>query len=127
MRLTPTKDLAPLKAEALRRVDVEAEACRHQWVTPGDGMAMVYQQKAAEAVAFLGGGNGPFPFLQAEVDAGTAPDLAAAAATIKALSGAWATAGAAIEVLRRGAKVAVTTATCPAAIEAAATLDWPKP
>lgn len=127
MLLSLAKDLGPLRAAALARVDADAEGCRHLWITPGDGMAMVYQLKAAEAAAFLGGGAGPFPFLEAEVEAGAAPDLAAAAATIEALSDAWVAAGAAIEVLRRGAKLAVIAATNPGEISAAAAVDWPKP
>lgn len=46
-----------------------AEQCRMQYLTPGEGQALTYQEKYAEAVACHAGGEGPYPHLEAEAAA----------------------------------------------------------
>ena len=50
-------DLPALKIELSRRVDVDAETYRLRYITPGDGMQMVYAEKFAQAQGVLGLGE----------------------------------------------------------------------
>lgn len=92
------RDLITVKAENKSRISAAAEAARGKYITPGSGKAMSYQQVAIEAKTYaMTEGAGSYPFLQARVDSGRYPDLAAAAAGTIALEQQWATVGAAID------------------------------
>jgi hypothetical protein len=121
-----TPNLQPLKAEAKAQIDRQAEDARQRYITAGAGQALEYQEAAEEAVRYAAtGGAGSYPMLQASVDAGEAPDLAAAAALITARENAWATIGATIRRLRLTAKRAVDAATTVALIRSASQVEWP--
>ena len=128
MRLTLAKDLAPLKAEALRRIDAAAEQARAAWITPGSGQALVYQAKAAEAGRYLAASPPPadlssYPLLAAEVGL-TAPNALALAQVWQRMDGDWTAAAARIERARLEAKRAMDEARTPDEIARAAA--WPK-
>lgn len=122
-----------LRAVLQARIGAAAEAERLKYITPGAGQAMVYRAKFDEALAALAtiaGGGTPqaadHPFLQAEVDAGAAADLAAAANLVKATADQWTTIAAAIETVRRKATSDVAAAADDAAAEAVvAAIVWP--
>lgn len=119
-------DLATVKAEAKAQIDLDAEHARLRYITAGAGQALEYQEAAEEAVRYAAtGGAGAYPMLQASVDAGEAPDLAAAAALITGRENAWATIGANIRRLRLTAKRGIEAATTVDEAAAAATVTWP--
>lgn len=131
MRLSLTKDLAPDRAAAVLAIDLAAEHARAAFITPGDGQAMVYQAKSAEASRYLALTEPPsdlaeFPLMAAEVGitASTAGDLAL---LWKAMADSWLVTAAAIERLRLGAKRSVAEASTPEEIAAARMVDWPTP
>ncbi|MCJ9720780.1 hypothetical protein MOV66_10175 [Agrobacterium sp. SHOUNA12C] len=108
--------LAVLKVQLKTSIDVQAEAARLNYITPGTGQAMTYQQKASEAAGFLAATNpvaSDYPLLSAEVGI-TAADIAGVAQVVSAAYAQWQVIGAAIESVRLGTK---------AVIEAAATED----
>jgi hypothetical protein len=99
--------LAEAQAYAMRIVDEAAERARLRYITPGAGQAMEYEAAQREAEAFLRNGAGArpvYPMLQADVDAGLAPDLQTAAAQVVAARGQWEAAGAIIRRHRLEAK-----------------------
>ena len=110
-------DLAGLKARLRERIDTEAEGVRRLYITAGDGQAMVYLQKRAEAEVVAAGGE-PGPHIAAEIGI-TGTTAAEVAAVILAQAQAWAAVSAGIESRRLGAKAAVdAAATIPAALQA---------
>lgn len=117
---------SPELREALKRqVDEAAEVARRRF--GGDaGQARAYAVKAAEARAWLAGTAPPGPWLLAEVEA-TGRDLRSIAEAIIVRADAEATAELIIEARRRGAKAAIDAANSPAAMHAAAQVDWPEP
>lgn len=121
-----TRDLAPLRAAAKAAIDAAAEAARLVYVTPGSAQAMVYEQKFAEAQAFLADPTltaEAAPHLYSEVGI-TADTVAGVAGVIIAMRSAWLAKSAAIEAARLGAKAAVDAALAPAEIDAAAKVEW---
>lgn len=121
MRITATRDLAALKADAKRGIDSAAEARRLVFITAGSGQAMVYQAKQAEArryqaeqPATLAG----YPLIAAEVGI-TAASAAELVALWLGMESQWLAAAGAIEAARFTGKNAVTAASTPAAIGAA--------
>jgi hypothetical protein len=119
-------DLAPIKASLKQRIDIEAENARLKYITPGSGQALEYREAADEATRWAElSGQGVYPMLQASVDAGEAPNLAAAAAMISQRENAYAIIGATIRRLRLSAKRAVDEATDVATANAAAVVEWP--
>lgn len=129
--------LAEAKAAAIARVDAAAESARLQYLTPGAGQALEYQQTEAEARAYRAAGYPAFvaadyPFLEAERQAvlaatGTLPDPQAVADEVIAQADAWRQAGSAIKELRRAAKLKIEQATTHAEIRAAEQIAWPSP
>ncbi len=108
--------LADLKVQLKTSIDVQAEEARLNYITPGTGQAMTYQQKASEAARFLAATNpvaSDYPLLTAEVGI-TAADIGGVAQVVSAAYAQWQVIGAAIENVRLGTK---------ATIEAAATED----
>lgn len=121
------RDLTPLRAAAKAKVDAAAETARLAYVTPGSAQAMVYEQKFAEAQAFLADPtltDAAAPHLYSEVGI-TAGTVAEVAGVIIAMRSLWLVKSSQIEAARLGAKAAIDAATSPAAIDAAAEVVWP--
>jgi len=111
-------------------VDVVAEAERLKYITPGNGQAMTYQQKVAEAQAFKAASNpkaADYPILSSEVGI-TAETLDDVADVILRAFAQWQQIGAMIESVRLGAKRDIDTATDEAAARAIVdAIEWPQP
>ena len=114
-------DREAIKAE----IDRQAEEVRLQFVTPGAGQALVYQQKLYEAQTL----EPPFdpedyPMLAAELGI-TGETLEEVAGVVLAIANQWKAMAAAIETARLGAKKAVDDATTLEELDAAASVTWP--
>lgn len=92
------------RAAAKRTIDEAAEEARQRYLTPGAGQALEYEAVYAEALRYVAAKAGPYPMLQADVDAGTAEDLAEAAAVVITTRQEWEQAGAIIRSLRLAGK-----------------------
>lgn len=110
----PTLDAA--RQDAARQVDEAAEAARLRYITPGAGQAMEYEAAASEAAQHAAGAPGPWPMLQAEVDAGLSADLAGAAQAVASARAAWSVIGAEIRRIRLAGKFAILNADTYAAV-----------
>lgn len=94
------------------RIDTVAEEVRLRYLTPGEGQAMTYLDKAAEAAEFIAGGavgtEEEYPFLAVEANHRnmTMPQIAAEIMYTRNL---WKGVGSAIEGLRMGGKKALDT------------------
>ncbi|QRY68207.1 hypothetical protein JVX98_07935 [Ensifer sp. PDNC004] len=124
--ILPAPDLAVLRADAIRKIDWEAEKYRENFITPGSGQVMAYQQKLAEARAAVTDPPAPtseIPHIVAEaaIDGVT---VATKAAEIIATFEQWQTVSAGIEARRLGAKKAVAEATTAEAIASAAIVNY---
>lgn len=128
----PEINLEPLREALCAEVDQKAEAMRLLFVTPGAGQAMEYQEALAQARAFIANEAGDYPFLEADVTAGTidprtglaVQTIEEAAALVIWMHGRWQMAGAAIRAVRLGAKAAIGAATNIAALVMAGAVDW---
>lgn len=124
----PPVDLGELKTRLKAQIDADAEAERRKYITPGSGQAMTYQQKAAEATAYLADTDpvpADYPLLAAEVGI-TGETIADVAAVVDAHYQAWRLIGAAIEQVRLGGKAAVDAAeTAEDAQAAYEAVTWP--
>jgi cell pole-organizing protein PopZ len=124
--------MSPLdRARAIwsRNVDMQAEAARLAWITPGNGQMAVYLMKREEAARFASDpapNPAAYPLLSAEVNV-TAPTLAEVAAIVTAMAAAWIAAAAAIETIRLGAKAEIAAAETVEAVIAAASVSFPHP
>lgn len=119
-------DLDALRAEATARVDRSAEAFRMQFITPGFGQVMAYQQKLVEARALLADPDLPdadVPHIVTEA-AATGMLKSEKAQEIVATFAAWQALSAMIEGKRMAAKKAIAEAETVSAINAAANVDW---
>lgn len=99
-------DLGAVKAELKAAVDQAAETERLNYITPGVGQTMTYQQKVAEAQAFKASTDpkpSDYPILSSEVGI-TAETLGEVADIILAAFAQWEQIGAMIESIRLGAK-----------------------
>lgn len=126
---TPAQ-LSDVKAKLKAEVDVAAETERLKYITPGNGQAMTYLQKVAEAQAFKAA-NGlegsHYPILSSEVGI-TAETLDEVADTVLAAFEQWQQIGAAIECVRLGAKRDIDAAADEAAARAIVdVIEWPQP
>ncbi|MEN5299014.1 hypothetical protein ABE530_11780 [Brucella sp. TWI559] len=98
--------LASVKEALKVSVDAAAEIERLQYITPGTGQAMTYQQKVAEAQALKAASNpqaSDYPILSSEVGI-TAETLGEVADIVLAAFAQWQQIGAMIESIRLGAK-----------------------
>ncbi|TWD54493.1 hypothetical protein FB480_103404 [Agrobacterium vitis] len=105
----PAPTLETVQADLKARIDKLAEVERLKYITGGVGQAMTYQQKAAEAIAYLAATNPvakDYPLLSAEVGL-TGKTLSDVATTVKAAFEQWQLIGAAVEKVRLGAKKAI--------------------
>ena len=126
MQLSLTKNLEPLRAAALARIDASAEATRGIFMTLGSGQAMVYDQKRDEAEIYVANPEtspGELPHLAAEA-AQNGISMFDQAVIYLTMRQQWLTVSPMIENRRLTAKAAVAVATTPAQIEAAANIDW---
>ncbi len=119
-------NLAVARAEAVSKVDRSAEAYRLNFITAGDGQAMAYQQKLAEARAKVADpsiADNEIPHITAEAEA-TGMSKAEKAEEIIATFAAWQNISAAIEGKRMATKKAIAEADTAEAINAAANVNW---
>lgn len=115
------QDLAALRAAALETIDLEAEAARLRFISPGAGMAATYLLKGEQAASYINDGyQGPVPpFVEAEARATGRPP-AECADEIHALASQWRDVLApAIEGARRAGKIAIDGAVDAAGINTA--------
>ena len=122
-----TEAYGRIEIELHRRIDIEAENRRLDFITPGDGQAQTYRLKTIEAEAIVAGAvpsKAAHPFVWKEAGAlGVTPEIRAS--QILAMRDAWASVGSDIEAARQGAKAAVTKAKGnQKSMEAAAVVDW---
>lgn len=129
-RQQPAATLEQVKSTLKAGVDVAAEAERLKYITPGNGQAMTYQQKVAEAQAFKAASNpkaADYPILSSEVGI-TAETLDDVADVVLRAFAQWQQIGAMIESVRLGAKRDIDTATDEAAARAIVdAIEWPQP
>lgn len=126
MKFTATIDLVSLRNDAKAKIDNDAESFRWNFITPGSGQAMSYQEKHNEALAFLADPEiteEDTPHLTAEVGI-TGQDRYQVAQVIVNTKAMWRPISASIDRLRLSAKEAVDEATNPAEIEAATQVNW---
>lgn len=126
MQYSLKKNLEPLRAQALIRIDAEAEQARGLFMTLGSGQAMVYDQKRYEAEAYMANpeiGAGLIPHLTSE-SAMNNISVFDQAVIYLTMSQQWLTVSPIIENKRLAAKAAATVATTPAGIDAAASVNW---
>jgi len=126
MKLNLKKDLTPLRAAAMSKVDAEAETVRGRYVTLGAGQAMTYIEKERQAQEVSANPDiNPVLVGLVAIDAdryGTS--LLEAAAVILTMAQNWRVVAPRIEDLRMTAKDRIAAATTPAEIDAAAAIDW---
>jgi len=108
--------LAEARENAKHIIDQQAERTRLKYITPGSGQAMEYEAAVREAERFMAGEQGSFPMLQADVSAGLAPTLVAAAQLVLGMRAAWEPLGAGIRTIRLSAKRQVDLATTQAQV-----------
>ncbi len=120
--------LAMLKSALKAKIDSDAEAERLNYITPGHGQAMTYQQKVAEAQAFKVASNpkaSDYLILSSEVGI-TAGTLGEVADIVLTAFAQWQQIGAAIESIRLGAKRDIDAVEDEAAARIIAdTIVWP--
>lgn len=129
-RQQPDATLEEIKSSLKAGVDVAAEVERLKYITPGNGQAMTYQQKVAEAQAFKAASNpqaSDYPVLSSEVGI-TAETLAGVADIVLAAFAQWQQIGAMIESIRLGAKRDIDAAEDEAAAQSIIdAIEWPQP
>lgn len=121
--------LSVIKAALKQDIDAAAEAERLKYITPGNGQAMTYQQKVAEAQALKATSNpqtSDYPILSSEVGI-TADALDEVANIVLAAFAQWQQIGAMIESSRLGAKRDIDAAEDEAAARAIVdAIEWPQ-
>lgn len=136
--VTP-RDLVAVKSDLTRRVDDDAEAVRMRYLTPGSGMAMVYQEKFAQAQAVNAMGetaanamsqldrDAQFPTLSASVGL-EAPSLWGCAQLVLGKYAAFAALSLGIERSRLTAKSQIAAASTVQSVrDAYEAIAWPTP
>ena len=119
-------DLEVVKAEAVSKVDRAAEAYRMQFITPGFGQVMTYQQKLVEARAVVADPSvdeAEIPHIVSEA-AATGKTVEAVAQEVVVTFETWQQLSASIEGKRMAAKTAIQAAETAEAISAAADVNW---
>ena len=123
MKINLNPVLKTYRAEMLAKIDAEAEAFRHQFITPGSGQSMVYLVKEAEARALQANAAAVVPHIAAEATARGIPSPDVAQIIIDTADN-WRGISAAIEGQRIASKMAIDAATTVAGVRAAAAVDW---
>lgn len=122
MKINMNPDLAAYKAELLKKVDSEAEEFRYQFITPGSGQAMAYQEKEWEAKEYQANSTvGPHLDEEAKARGVTVADVAQ---LVLDTAASWRGMSAKIEGMRMGAKLGVENATTVAEARTAGSPDW---
>ncbi len=119
-------DIEALKAEAILSVDRAAEAYRMNFITPGFGQVMTYQQKLVEARAKLANtsiADAEIPHVVSEAEA-TGKTKQEVAEEIVSTFETWQTLSASIEGKRMAAKAAIAEAEDAEAVTAATNVNW---
>nr|WP_278434127.1 hypothetical protein [Brucella anthropi] len=120
--------VANMKARLKALVDQAAENERLNYITPGAGQAMTYEQKVAEARAFKAASDpqaADYPVLSSEVGI-TGETLSEVAEIVLAAFALWQQIGSAIESIRLGAKRDIDAAEDEAAARAIVdAIVWP--
>jgi hypothetical protein len=119
-------DLDALRAAAVLKVDRSAEAYRMQFITPGFGQVMAYQQKLEEARGKLANSsiaNDKIPHIVAEAEADGMTAIEKAQQIVDTFA-AWQHISAGVEAKRMAAKKAVGLAETATAIAAASNVIW---
>jgi len=131
--------LDAVKTGLKARVDSDAETCRLQYITPGAGMAMTYQEKFSQAQAVDALGQAAANALTPEERAAQYPTLSASvgleantlwdcAQMVIARYEAFAALSAVIETARISGKLAISNASDAAAAQTAyEAITWPSP
>ncbi len=105
-----TKPIAELQADAIARVNQQAETIRGQYLTPGTGQALTYLCKLMDAQAYQAAGYpmpaSAYPWINAEATA-TGKTPQAVAELIIAAGQRWHSVGAQIEAARQQALAAL--------------------
>jgi hypothetical protein len=119
-------ELQALKSSMLTTVDAEAETFRHQFITPGAGQAMTYEEKYAEALAYLANteiDEDEIPHIVAEVGI-TGADKMEVAQAIVTVREQWRVLSASIEKVRLGQKKLIGEAVSVEALHTVPAVDW---
>lgn len=119
-------DLEALRVGAVAKVDRDAETYRMQFITPGFGQVMAYQQKLKEAEAKLANGsiaNDKIPHIVAEAEADGMTTAEKAQQIVDTFAG-WQQISAGVEAKRMAAKKAIALADTAETITAAAEVNW---
>ena len=127
--LAAPPSLDRLKAALKIDIDRAAETERRKYLTPGEGQAMTYQEKAREVEAYRAASDqkeSDYPFLMAGIGV-NGSTLAEVVDTVEARRDLWVQMGSAIENRRELAKLAVDQAETEEDAKAAAIVDWPVP
>lgn len=126
MKLNLKKDLTPIRAAAIAKIDAAAELERGKYITLGAGQAMTYLEKERQAETVCADPNiNPNLVRLVAIDAERYNvTLLDAAAVILTMAESWRVVGPLIEDKRMVAKDAVAAATTPAEIEAATEIQW---
>lgn len=111
-------ELIDRRASAFAIIKAAAGAARAKYISTIPGQEMIYLAKEREAVAYLAGEPGDYPFLAAEVGE-TGETIEQVAQVILNLAAAWRVIGAGIEALRVRANAAVHAAEDVEAVDAA--------
>lgn len=119
-------DLDALRAAAVLKVDRSAEAYRMEFITPGFGQVMAYQQKLEEARAKQANAsiaNDKIPHIVAEAEADEMTTAEKAQQIVDTFA-AWQHISAGVEAKRMAAKKAIALAGTPEAIASAGNIIW---
>jgi len=123
MKIQVGPSLAEFKEQMKAKVDAEAEAFRHRFITPGSGQAMVYLRKEQEALDWLDDNNAAAPHIAAEAQA-TGRTMQQMAELVVQTAAQWREISPAIEALRQQHKTMIDAATSIPEAQAAADVDW---
>lgn len=131
----PEPPLEEVKADALHRIDEQAERERLHHITPGAGQMGVYLAKEAAARACLADGDPDpedYPLLAATigierhpVTGDVAQNVTEVATIVLLVAGGWLQIAAAIEAVRLGAKAAIADAATAGEVAAIFPVAWP--
>jgi len=134
--LSVVTPLSTYQEQGYRNVSMTADRARAAFISHSSTQQTVYQQKAAQAAAFLleypvaslasAAPPASWPYLAAEVGI-TGATMFDVAIAITAASKRWIAAAAQIEALRLTAKKAVANATSESEIQQALAIPWPTP
>lgn len=123
MKIQVGPSLAEFKEQMKAKVDAEAEAFRHRFITPGSGQAMVYLRKEQEALDWLDDNNAAAPHIAAEAQA-TGRTMQEMAELVVQTAEAWRQLSPQIEALRQYHKGLIDAATSITEASSASEVQW---